>query len=540
MQMRHRGWFLLVIPLAAFGQKPVPYFFHLDKLTVKENVFPVTAEQLALHEQNAFAQFQLNGYVGIQRKDSIFKRRGVHYYYTARHHFEKVKVVPTSGRVKKKKVFNHLRSASQAFDRTLHQLENNGFPFAQLTVVEQREKASTLELHYVIDSGNYYHIDDIHVKSNTKVHRKTLFHLMGLRPGDTYSSDKIKAIEPLLSNTGLYRLSRPVAALFHPRAAQLFVYLEKVNASSADGYIGFQQDPISRKLELNGYVHLKLSNALHRAETIDLQWRSNPNKTQHFNAKLSYPFLLNTPLGIGAVLDIRKQDSTFLRTDGSFRLHYYHPLFRFSLFHQMESSSLLRSSAASGFRNYRKNTVGTAFSIRPVRGLPSFYRPEWKLTAGVYTYRGDTIADNKQRMANSKYQLNYRQRIDLGRAVHVNTDVSFQGLTSAVPLSNNELLYFGGLNSVRGFYELELVGNDSWTVRNEWVFQPVELFAVFLLYDHASYRYNGARQANGFGVGMRLATDHSLVELIVANGKRDQNPIDFSMTKVHLGLKASF
>ena len=196
--------------------------------------------------------------------------------------------------------------------------------------------------------------------------------------------------------------------------------LKKKKSSNADGFVGFQQDQLTNKLVLNGYINLQLYNSFNRAEIIDMHWKSNPDKTQNFHALFEYPYLFNTPLGVGSKLELRKQDSTFLRTDITLNLSYNHPIAKFTVFDQIESSTTLRESAPAIYRNYAKNTIGATAWIRPpqINSLP-FYHPEFYLLGGFYNYRQDTIDDNKQKISNSKYQIRYSHKIDFLKFFHL-------------------------------------------------------------------------------------------------------------------------
>ena len=122
----------------------------------------------------------------------------------------------------------------------------------------------------------------------------------------------------------------------------------------------------------------------------------------------------------------------------------------------------------------------------------------------------------------------------------MNNTIQFQGLTSNISLSRNELIYFGGLKSIRGFYELELSGNDIWSFINEIEFRPIELISIFLLYDYSSYQNSGHHYTNSFGFGFALRAKTNALEIVVANGVLDNNPLDFANTKIHIGFRSSF
>jgi hypothetical protein len=528
--------------MLANGQEIGVLYYHLDKTTIKYKVVKDSTADFQKYDKKAFTDFCFAGYTGISPKDTVQKSNGTHYYFDFSKQFKQIITHNINEPERKDRRSKSFQSLAAGLNQKLSSLENQGFPFAKIEITKTEESEDLLKLNYKIDSGSFFTIDQIIIKSSQKLHDKTILNLIGIQSGDSYNENEIKNIKDLLSASKLYGLNRPVQVLFKGNGkADLYLYLDKQKSSSADGYIGFQQDQQTNRLTLNGYLNLQLNNSFNRAEIIEMRWKSNPDKTQDFAAKLEYPFILNTPLGVGAKLALRKQDSTFLRSDILLNLSYNHPIAKFSVFNQIEASSTLRESAPSEFRNYSKNTLGLSLLLRPPNlSFASFYHPEIFLLGGFYNYRNDTIDDNKQKISNSKYELRYQHKIDFLSYFHLNNSISFQGLTSSISLSRNEMVYFGGLQSARGFYELELFGNGVVVLRNEIEFKPVDLLSMFLLYDYSKFNYNGRRQTNSVGFGFGLNTKGTVLQIIVANGVLDQNTFDFSNTKIHLGFKSTF
>jgi outer membrane protein assembly factor BamA len=536
----------LIIILSAFSiigkaQESNTLFFHLDKITVKKKIVKDSTFQSKRYFDKVIADFMFQGYSGIELKDSTFKSNGDHYYFSYTNKFSKINYVNQNKPKNNIKRTSDFIGLSKGINEEIQTLEDKGFPFAQIEIVDQKETEKELTLSYKIDSGGFYSINDIIIKSEDKFHDKTILNLIGINVGDVYSESKITSIPLLLSASKLYDLAQPVQLLFKENTADVYIFLKKKKSSSADGYVGFQQDQVTNKLALNGYINLQLYNAFNRAEVIDMHWKSNPDKTQNFHALFEYPYLFNTPLGVGAKLELRKQDSTFLRSDITLNLSYNHPIAKFTVFDQIESSTTLRESAPITFRNYAKNTIGATAWLKPpqINSLP-FYHPDLFLLGGFYNYRQDTIDDNKQKITNSKYQLRYSHKIDFFKYFHLNNTLQFEGLTSNIDLSRNELVYFGGLNSIRGFYELELSGNNIWSLRNEIEFKPVDLISIIALYDYSTYEFSGRHYTNSFGFGFGLNANGTALQIIIANGVLDKNPVDFANTKIHLGFKSIF
>ncbi len=539
-----RQFCLLIILLTwnTLGQSQVDksIYYHLDKISIKTKTARDSIRNITSRE-SAIDEFKMNGYLGIFPKDTVVKKNAIHYYFGFENHFKKVKLIETGGRKDHIVIQKNIpRTISEINDRLIN-LENNGFPFARIKIIEQIEDDKTLELKYEIDSGDYFIIDKIHIKSKADFHEKTILSIIGLKPGDPYNEEKIRVLTTIFSNTKTYTTPRAPEILFREGKAELYIYIDKKKASSADGYVGFQQDRVTERLVLNGFINLELKNALNRSEKIHLNWKNNPDKTQDLKIVLEYPYLFGSPIGIGSNIDLQKQDTSFFRTDLLFELIYRNPKFRISLYDQIETSSTTTSEPINGIRDYSKNTVGVSVQYRPFMSEKlNFYHPTFTLSGGIFNYREDTLDDNARKIANNKYLIRYEHTIDFLKYFHLNNSLQYQGLASSVGLSRNEFIFFGGLQSVRGFYELELSGKENWILRNEIEFKPIELLSLKVLYDYSNYRGDQKNYTNSFGVGFGLINNSSQLEIIVANGVLNNNPFALSDTKVHIGFKSNF
>jgi len=535
--------FFFLSSLFGFSQKETTVYFHVEKISIKQKIV-LDSTGGERYKERALQEFQLNGYTGLFLKDSVIKHSAIHYYFSFTHRFEKIILTEKSDSInqKPKSVTSKDYIATlRSINKQIVNLENNGYPFAALKIVEQTEEKNKLYLTYKIDSGLFFILDKITIKSKDKFHETTLLNLINLNSGEIYNESKIVAVENLLLTSLLYKLTRPVEIVFRQGKADLYIYIEKEKSSDADGYIGFQQDKNTQKLVLNGYVNLSLLNSLNRGETINLNWKSNPDKTQNLRAVLEYPYILKTPFAIGSKLNLQKQDTSFVRADAIFDVSYLHSYFKFGLFYQIESSTTIAKNLPTDFRDFKKNTIGVTVVFRPkMPALLAFYHPIISLSGGFFNYRSDTIDDNKQKIANNKYAIKYEQTIDFLKFFHLNNRLQFEGLSSSINLSRNELIYFGGLRSIRGFYELELIGNNVWILNNEIEFTPVSSLSFKVLYDYAVFDYTTHQYAQSVGFGFGLIAGNTKLEIIVANGFLNNNSLDLAGTKVHIGFKSSF
>ncbi len=528
------------MPLFGASQPSEPVYYHLEGLTVKEKSNFQT--ESAGKKQAALDLFRLRGYSGVHLTDSVVKKNGTHLYFQSEHRFRYIEEICTNCPKAKPVYEKGFIDLSRSLQKQIEVLSNNGYPFASIRIENETERGDTLGFTYRIDSSDYVLFDKITLRSEDKIHKKTLLNLINLKVGTDYSEAKLREIKRLIDNSDFFELKQPPQVLFRKGTAEIFLFVSRKKSNNADGFIGFNQDPDSRKLVFNGNIDLSLKNTLNRCEIFEVNWKSNPDHTQNLNSRLVYPWIFGLPLGVSSKLNLRKQDTTFIKSDIWFEAMYLNPVFTVSIFDQIEGSATIAKTIPPGVRDYKKNTVGLRLHVKPVLPvLETFYRPEFGFTAGIYKYRSDTISDNKQKIENNKYALSYGHTLQFNRIFFLRNKLEFQGLRSEISMSDNELIYYGGLRSVRGFYELELFGNNVWIVNSEFEWRPVNVLSFSLIYDYSIADAKiGKNFTNSVGLGLGLVSKNSRLEIVVANGILNHNAVDFGSSRIHIGFRSNF
>jgi len=522
----------IVVSCKVSAQTITSIYFHIDK---KSERFTKKNDSVSNNrfKGKAFTTFKLLGYVGIAISDSTFKKKQIHYWLTYKTKYKRVLLVNNNN------IYSvNLSNTLLSIKKQLVKLESNGFPFAKIRIESQRVNKNNLELNYKIDSGDFVIIDKIHIKSEDKFYEKTILNIIDLKVGSVYNESKIIAISAIINSSKLYKIIRQPELIFKKGKAELFIYIKKVKSSSADGYIGLLQNKTTQKLSLNGYLNLHLQNALNRGELLRLNWKSNPDKTQNLKFNFEYPYLFNSPVGIETNTNLQKQDTSFVRADIDFGVNYLQPYFKIGIYSQLISSTVLNKTTAVNITEFSKNVVGLNLVLKPYF-RSSHYTPKLTIKGGFYSYTSDSI-QTKTSSSNYTYQINLEQKINFLNYFSFSNNTGIKGLNSSYNLSRNELVYFGGLKSVRGFYELELIGNEVFTILNELEYQPIDVLSFKLIYDYSQFKYNGNNHTNSLGFGFGLINENSILEIIIANGVLNTNQTDFNSTKIHIGFKASF
>ena len=153
-----------------------------------------------------------------------------------------------------------------------------------------------------------------------------------------------------------------------------------------------------------------------------------------------------------------------------------------------------------------------------------------------------------QRKGESETVDQQRYRLDVFRIFNLNDKNSvYIRLNSAGILSDNlfdnELLRFGGINSIRGFEENTLVASLFAVLNTEYRYRLSPSVYVHSIFD-ASYLENDQTQSReklfGFGLGFGLITKAGLLKFNYANGKFEGQNFKLSNSKIHISLNALF
>ena len=107
----------------------------------------------------------------------------------------------------------------------------------------------------------------------------------------------------------------------------------------------------------------------------------------------------------------------------------------------------------------------------------------------------------------------------------------------------NELSRFGGINSIRGFNENSLQGNNFSSLLTEYryVLAPTIYLHSIMDYAHLQDKTTNTKEnLLGLGFGFGLLSKNGLFNIVYANGSTNNQAIKLSNSIIHISFKASF
>ncbi len=427
---------------------------------------------------------------------------------------------------------------------------NSGFPFVKIQLKDHAWNSEVISAELNISPGKYTTWTKINVRGDSTISEKYISNLLAIKKGDPYVEVNVTNISSRIEQVPFMKEIKPSELLFTKEGVELYLYLESVPISSANGIIGFQPDPTTDRLSITGEIHLKLLNVLKRGELLDLKWQSIRDQTQSLESQLNYPFLFNTSFGLDGAFDLYKRDSSFLELNSSIGVQYFLKRGNFlKVFYSAISSNVLsgglNNPSFNNLGSVTSNNYGISYTSNQVDYLPNPSRGVNLLLQGSAGSRKSQLNDSSEIVKSTVF----RGKVELNLFVpifkrHVLRLASKSEFYVADEIFENEVYRYGGLGSQRGFNEDELFATTRTTATLEYRFLLDRNSFVFAFYDQSWYENNARSYYNdapfGFGVGFAFNTNFGVFSISYALGKQFNNPILFSNSKVHFGYIVYF
>ncbi|WP_246109119.1 POTRA domain-containing protein [Seonamhaeicola algicola] len=431
-------------------------------------------------------------------------------------------------------------------ESTLNELNENignkGFPFIKLKLDNFKIKDKKTVTAYLVidDTSKKRTINNIVVKGYEKFPKSFLKYYLKIKPKQTFNLNKIKKQIRALQSLSFASEIKTPEVLFTKDSTTLYLYINKKQSNAFDGFLGFGSNEDTNKIEFDGYLNLNLVNNLNFGESFKLLYKSDENDQKTFNANLSLPYIFKSPVGLDLGLNIFKKDSTFTTAIQCAKLHYQiNPEQKFYSGIINETSSNLLNNTQTAFFDYKKNyfTIGYQYS-KPQNNDILF-------PVNTLFYIESNFGERKQKNNTTKQSS---QAINTFKIFNLNKKNSLYFKLSGAVINSrsffeNELLRFGGINSIRGFEENSLYATLFGVMNTEYRLKLNSNIYIHSVID-AGYYENEIINVNeklfGYGFGFGIFTKSGLFKLNYANGKSEGQQFKFSNSKVHISLTTIF
>jgi len=437
----------------------------------------------------------------------------------------------------------HIKDYPNEFKKIIDDLNNSGFPFANIDISSADFGSNALNFKLRIDKGPLVKIDTlINPELNNKQY-KLLKRLIDIKTGSLFNYQKIKEIENNISKFNYMKSLRPPAYEFVDGKAKIYTYVKIKSFNNANGIIGIQPDN-NGQIQFTGNIMLNLNNNFNTGEKIEFKWRRMFNASQNLISSVNLPYIFGSPFEFDGSLNMIRKDSSFFNFDASINLCYSKgPQSRIGIILSQNQSTNVQqsdynftSTKSFGFlidQNQLNN------SINPTNG--------WRIHLSLLTGNKQTLlttSDELVRTPNYKLKLHYQhhfrvhKKITIKEQLKLNTTVNEQ-------LFENELERIGGYNTIRGFDE-ESIWVSSFGISNTEIhFLLDNESSVFIFSDWAwtetklTQGYEN-RWLKSIGLGTTIGFNNGLLNLVYGLGSSFSEPTLLRTGKIHIGFTSFF
>jgi outer membrane protein assembly factor BamA len=456
--------------------------------------------------------------------------------------------------------------------KILDYLENNGYPFARISLDSVTMDRGSVNAKLKIEKGPLYKIDSIRIYGNAKISVSFLQHYLGIADGSIYRKDKLLAISRKILELPYLTEERPWTLTMLGAGSILNLYLKPKKSSQVDVLVGFlpNNDQLtSGKLLVTGQATVNLKNSFGNGESIGLNWQQLQQKSPRLNLGYQQPYLFNSSFGVNASFSLYKKDSSFLTTDGLLGAQYASSANRTGMvFIESSGSHLLTVDTLSVIATHSLPAIAdvssvslglfyeiytTNYRFNPLRGN------ELQLTGSVGTKK---IKKNEQILkltdpGDSAFSFNnlydtiklssYQFRVNLvaahyfqvSRASTVKLGLN-AGVYQSVSTFRNDLFQIGGYKLLRGFDEESILASQYAVGTLEFRYLIAQNSFLFSFLDGGWAKNTVPQYAQnsiylGLGLGLAFETKAGIFNISYAVGKQGSNPFELRQAKIHLG-----
>ena len=423
-------------------------------------------------------------------------------------------------------------------DFSIKYFSNKGYPFANLKLDKLGKVDSlTLKSELLIDLGSKREITKVVVKGYENFPKKFIKNLLGLKSGSELKIDEIRNQMSLINRTNFARSVKDPEILFTDDSTEVFLYLKKVKKNTFDGFIGFTTNEENGKLEIQGYAKINLINTFNQGEEIKIDFLSEDSQDRFLNSDLRLPFIFNSPLSLNTGLKLIQKDSIYNSRDFFVDIDLSKKQFRGGLGYEKTES--VNEIPFQNVEAFKKNIINLfiGYELLDPDDLFEFYKFRFFLKAGI----GEkNQMDEKNKVG--KFKIEVTKKFEISEKFKINSRFLSEKLDSQ-NLVTNELLRFGGIESIRGFDQNSIFTNNYKLLNTSVNFYLNDTIYIYTLFDVANYQ-NTILSIDEFiysgGLGFSSRTKNGLISVNYAKGTTWGNSFNLKNAKLSVSFVTFF
>ncbi|MGZ9675022.1 BamA/TamA family outer membrane protein [Flavobacterium sp. GNP001] len=429
---------------------------------------------------------------------------------------------------------------------SIYEQQGNALANIRLKNIERQKNLLQAELEIYKSSSRKLTNIIVEQANNLQLPKSLLSQIKKKYLTKTYNKETLSNIYNQFEKLGFAKNSKYPEALLTTDSTAVYVYLEKQNANTFDGFIGFRNND-AQKIQLNGYANIELQNILKRGEKIQINWKSDGQDQKTFDASVVLPFIFNSPIGLKTELNLFRQDSTFQNTKTMIAATYEIKSRQIiTVGYQTTTSNDIQNINSVTIQDYSNSFLTIGYKYEDTTKRLNNTEPNQLSVNFDLGKRDLNNTANPETQKQFSTSINWTYNITLSQKNNIIIQ-SNSYLLRSKNILQNELYRFGGFNSLRGFNENSLQASMATVLKTEFrtTLNTQLYFHSILDYSLAkdkssSLSSNSTRSRLGTGFGIGLQTSNGLLRLAFANGATLEEKFNFQNSIIHLSYNVKF
>ena len=411
-------------------------------------------------------------------------------------------------------------------------LSKEGFPFAKVSFNNHDlSQSSVIRSNLNIDYGSRRYLDKIIVKGYEDFPDNFTKNIFKINKNRFFDIDKATKQSKLIDNTNFARNIKEPEILFTNDSTSLYLYLEKIRRNSFDGFISFDSEENSGKINIQGYAKISLNNTFNTGEKINFDFKSQKNQDRSLNSNFIFPYFLGSPFNLKYSLNLIQKDSSYTSNENSIDLELNLNKVKVGIgFQKNESYSDSQIEFVENFNSKLYNVSSEYFIPDSDDKLIS---EKFKLL--VKYGSGKKIQLNNESHLN-KFKLELFKKFNFSSRFKLQSSFIREKINSK-NLVNNELIRFGGSESIRGFDDNSIFA-DGYTLLatnlNFYLNDTIYIYGIFDLANYTNSILDLDQNIYSGGIGFSTLTENGVISINYSKGNNWGNSFNLKNAKINV------
>tara|TARA_S200000501_G_scaffold21299_1_gene18754 strand:+ start:2853 stop:4520 length:1668 start_codon:yes stop_codon:yes gene_type:complete len=413
-----------------------------------------------------------------------------------------------------------------------------GYPFTNVSFKNHKLiDTLTIEAEIKISYGSKRYIDRVIVQGYEDFPKKFIDKIFMLNKNKPLDIEKALIRSSLIDRTNFGRKKRDPEIMFTKDSTTLYLYIEKIKRNSFDSFLSFDTDENSGKINVQGYAKINLHNTFNSGEKLNFDFQSQKNQDRSLASQIYIPYIFATPINLNYKLNLVKKDSSYTSNESLIDFDMGFGDVRGGLGLQINKSN--RNEETENVENFVSKSINifTEYSIidKEDKLIPELFKFSARYGRGLKKQLGDKINF-------SNYSIELHKKFNFSSRLKFQSSIVIRGLDSK-NLLNNELLRFGGFNSIRGFEDNGIFANKYILFNTNLNYYLNDNIYVYTIFDLANYTNKILSIDNNIysgGFGLSTKSDNGIISMTYSKGNDWGERFNLKNAKISINFLTFF